>query len=105
MDFLSLVHNYLLLLGIFSILYYIPCFVGVALGSIVLQCGYIANHYMIALRYRPLIPQDLSAVNTALTVIDGYRFDVTPAVTLSILWLVLLVPILWWVKEGAKASL
>lgn len=99
MDFLSLVHNYLLLLGIFSILYYIPCFVGVALGSIVLQCGYIANHYMIALRYRPLIPQDLSAVNTALSVIDRYRFDVTPAVALSILWLVLLVPILWWVKK------
>ena len=80
-----------------------PC-VGTVLVSIFALFWYIANHFVILFRNKPIMPADLKAIRTAKEVAGSY--DLTPdwkiVVSVIVLLLYLTIIILVWKKRNAQ---
>lgn len=65
---------------------------GFIAGTFICLVFYIANYFVILYRIRPIMPSDLSAIETAKQVIDGYTLVPPPQMLIAIVcWAVFLV--------------
>ncbi len=59
--------------------------IGTVAASAFTLFWYLANYFVISFRGKPIMPADLKAVGTAMEVVNGYRFQFTWPMVLSIL--------------------